>query len=423
MNITKFEKINETLYHYVHPTGVNVFMVSKPGFAKFSASFSTHFGSIDNTFVPIGKNEMIRVPDGVAHFLEHKVFEQEDGTVIFEEFGKNGASANAYTSFNLTNYYFWATSNYEKNIETLIKFVQAPYFTKENVEKEKGIIGQEIGMYDDNPSWRCYFNLLQALYHVHPVRLDIAGTVETISEITEDTLYTCYNTFYHPSNMFICVVGDFEPEKIAEVIDKSLKPLSPEKEIPRKYPVEPYGAKEHKVVQNLPVSIPMFCAGFKDNGIADEENIAKRCAAVTIGMKILFGSSSDCDNDLYNEKLIASHLSADYTAEDRSYAFAEISGESENPEEVGRRILKAANSLDFTEEDFKCVQNTLYGGAIASLDDSEGYMQNLSRNVTLGFDMFENIKALLEVTPDDVRRICGEIFREENYCISIIKNK
>ena len=423
MNITKFEKINETLYHYVHPTGVNVYMVSKPGFTKFSASFSTHFGSVDNSFVPIGNDETIVVPDGVAHFLEHKVFEQEDGTVIFEEFGKNGASANAYTSFNLTNYYFWSTSNYEKNLETLIKFVQAPYFTKENVEKEKGIIGQEIGMYDDNPSWRCYFNLLQALYHIHPVRVDIAGTVNSISEITEETLYTCYNTFYHPSNMFLCIVGDFDTEKILDVIDKSLKILPPEKPISRSYPDEPQGAKLHKVVQNLPVSTPMFCAGFKDNGIANETNIAKRNAAVAIGMKILFGSSSDCDNDLYDEKLIVSHLSTDYTAEDRSYAFAEISGESENPEEVGNRILKAAKELEFTEDDFRCAQNTLYGSALSALDDSESYMQSLSRHFTLGFDMFESLQAILEVTPEDVRIICGEIFREENYCISIIKNK
>ena len=423
MNVKKYEKINETLYFYVHPTGVKVYMVSKPGFAKFSASFSTHFGSIDNTFVPIGETQMQTVPDGVAHFLEHKVFEQEDGTVIFEEFGKMGASANAYTSFNLTNYYFWATSNYEKNLETLIKFVQAPYFTEENVEKEKGIIGQEIGMYDDSPSWRCYFNLLQALYYNHPVRVDIAGTVDTIANITEKTLYKCYNTFYHPSNMFICVVGDFDPERISEVIDKSLKPLEPEKEIPRKYPQEPRGAKEHYVVQNLPVSAPVFCVGFKDNDIVNEKNLAKRNAAVAIGMKILFGSSSDCDNDLYEEKLIRTHLGYDYTAEDSSYAFAEISAESENPEEAGKRILEAAKKLDFSESDFLSAKNMLYGSSLSALDDSEEYMQSLSRSVTLGRDMFENLEALAEITSEDVRKVCGEIFTDENYCISIIKNK
>ena len=198
MNVIKYDKIDETLYSYEHPTGVKVYMVSKPGFTKFSASFSTHFGSIDNTFVPIGETEMITVPDGVAHFLEHKVFEQEDGGNAFEMFGRLGASSNAYTSFNMTNYYFWATDNYEENLKTLIKFVQAPYFTAENVSKEQGIIGQEIGMYDDDPNWRCYFNMLQALYREHPVRLDIAGTVESISKITKDTLYCCYNTFYHP---------------------------------------------------------------------------------------------------------------------------------------------------------------------------------------------------------------------------------
>ncbi len=423
MNITRYDKINETLYSYVHPTGVKVYMVSKPGFSKFSASFSTHFGSINNTFVPIGRQEMTVVPDGVAHFLEHKVFEQEDGTVIFEEFGKNGASANAYTSFNLTNYYFWATSNYEKNLETLIKFVQAPYFTKENVEKEKGIIGQEIGMYDDNPSWRCYFNLLQALYSCHPVRVDIAGTVETISQITEETLYMCYNTFYHPSNMYICVVGDFDPEKIAKVIDGALKPLSPEKEIPRSFPKEPKGAREHIVVQNLPVSSPMFCVGFKDNGITDEENPTKRKVAVNVGLSILFGKSSELDNELYDEKLIRSHLGFDYTAEEKSYAFVEVSGESEQPEQVGERILKATENFDFTDEEFSSARNMIYGGSISALDDSEEYMQNLSRHVTSGENMFESFDALLEITPEYVKKVCGEIFCKENYCISIIKNK
>ena len=420
MNTIKFDKLDETLYSYEHPTGVKVYMVSKPGFAKFSASFSTHFGSIDNTFVPIGESEMITVPDGVAHFLEHKVFEQEDGGNVFEMFGRLGASANAYTSFNMTNYYFWATDNYEENLKTLINFVQAPYFTKENVAKEQGIIGQEIGMYDDDPNWRCYFNMLQGLYSEHPVRLDIAGTVDSISKITDETLYKCYNTFYHPSNMYICVVGDFEPEKIAAVIDKALKPLEKEKEIPRSYPEEPQGAVTHKVLQKLPVSMPIFSIGFKDSKPAGKS--APRRAAVNVALQMLFGASSQCANELYDEKITNGYIDCDYTAEEPEYAFVEISGESENPEEAGKRILETAKKAEFTDEELEAAKNALYGASMLVFEDSERYMQNLSKSVTSGQDMFAMFDAYMNVTREDIEKICNEIFSDENYCISIVKN-
>ncbi|MDP4118778.1 MAG: pitrilysin family protein [Bacillota bacterium] len=420
MEIKKYEKINETLYFYTHSTGVKVYMVTKPGFAKFSASFSTHFGSIDNTFVPIGESEMMTVPDGVAHFLEHKVFEQKDGGNVFEMFGRLGGSANAYTSFNMTNYYFWATSNYEENLKTLIKFVQAPYFTKENVEKEQGIIGQEIGMYKDNPDWRCYFNMLRGIYSKHTVRLDIAGTVESISQITDKTLYTCYNTFYHPSNMCICVVGDFDPEKIASVIDASLKPLECEKEIPREYPNEPDGVAEHIAEQHLPVSAPIFCAGFKDSVKTDGTQLIKRRAAVQIALKLLFGSSSECYNSLYNEKIINGYLNLDYTAEN-SYAFVEISGESSDPEKAGERLLETAGKAQFTQEEFLCAKHMMYGRAMLTLDDSEDYMQNLSRHVTCGLDMYEIFDVYENITAEDVRKVCGEILTKENYCLSVVR--
>ena len=420
MNTIKFDKLDETLYSYEHPTGVKVYMVSKPGFAKFSASFSTHFGSIDNTFVPIGENEMITVPDGVAHFLEHKVFEQEDGGNVFEMFGRLGASANAYTSFNMTNYYFWATDNYEENLKTLINFVQAPYFTKENVAKEQGIIGQEIGMYDDDPNWRCYFNMLQGLYSEHPVRLDIAGTVDSISKITDKTLYKCYNTFYHPSNMYICVVGDFEPKKIAAVIDEALKPLEKEKEIPRSYPEEPKGAVTHKVLQKLPVSMPIFSIGFKDSNPAGKS--APRRAAVNVALQMLFGASSQCANELYDEKITNGYIDCDYTAEEPEYAFVEISGESENPEEAGKRILETAKKAEFTDEELEAAKNALYGASMLVFEDSERYMQSLSKSVTSGQDMYAMFDAYMNVTREDIEKVCNEIFSDENYCISIVKN-
>ncbi|MBQ3054184.1 MAG: insulinase family protein [Clostridia bacterium] len=423
MKNTVYENLNESVFFYEHSSGLKVYMVTKPGFKKFCAGFSTHFGSIDNTFVPIGENEMETVPDGVAHFLEHKVFEQENGEVIFETFARDGASANAYTSFNLTNYYFWATDNYEKNLETLIRFVQSPYFTEENVKKEQGIIGQEIGMYDDNPGWRCYFNMLQGMYKNHPVRLDIAGTVQTISEITEKTLYKCYNTFYHPSNMYLCIVGDFKPEKIIQVIDKTLKPAKKEEPIPREYEDEPRGAYEHIKVQNLPVSSPVFSIGFKDSAILDCTNLEKRKAVMDIALYILFGKSSQCDAVLYENKDINGHLSFDFTCEDSTYAFAEICGESDNPEKAGNIILEMAEKAEFSNDEFKAGKNAVYGKFLSTFDDPEDYMQNLVRTYTVGLDMFKLAQEYQNATIDDVKKICKEIFTKDNYCLSIIKNK
>ena len=198
------------------PTGFRFTCCPKPGFFKTYARLTTHYGSIDNHFQPPGK-EAVRVPDGIAHFLEHKMFEKEDGDV-FQHFAAQGASANAFTSFDRTAYLFSCTDQVEANLTTLLDFVQTPYFTEAGVEKEKGIIGQEIRMYEDHPDWRSYFGLIESLYHRHPVRVDIAGTVESIAEITKDTLYLCYETFYHPGNMLLFVVGPVDPEKIINLV-------------------------------------------------------------------------------------------------------------------------------------------------------------------------------------------------------------
>src|SRR5690606_13607321 len=201
-----FPQLDEQLYYEKLDNGLDVYLLPKTGFYKTYATFTTKYGSIDNHFVPLGKEEYVKVPDGIAHFLEHKLFEKEDGDV-FQKFSRQGASANAFTSFTRTAYLFSSTSHVEKNLETLLDFVQEPYFTDQTVEKEKGIIAQEIRMYDDNPDWRLYFGMIKNLYEKHPVRIDIAGTVESISAITKDMLYTCYNTFYHPSNMVLFIVG------------------------------------------------------------------------------------------------------------------------------------------------------------------------------------------------------------------------
>lgn len=212
-----FEQLNEKLYHETLANGLEVYILPKQGFNKTYATFTTKYGSIDNHFIPLDGGEPLKVPDGIAHFLEHKMFEDEDGDV-FQLFSKQGASANAFTSFTRTAYLFSSTSEVDKNLETLLDFVQHPYFTEKSVEKEKGIIGQEITMYDDNPDWRVYFGIIENMYENHPVRIDIAGTVELIDKITKDLLYKCYETFYHPKNMVLFVIGSLQPDEIIKLV-------------------------------------------------------------------------------------------------------------------------------------------------------------------------------------------------------------
>jgi predicted Zn-dependent peptidase len=219
MDTQRFSQLDETLYFETLDNGLKVYILPKQGFNKTFVTFTTKYGSVDNEFVPLGKNEFVRVPDGIAHFLEHKMFEKEDGDV-FQQFSRQGASANAFTSFNRTAYLFSSTDQVMKNLETLVDMVQTPYFTEQMVEKEKGIIGQEIMMYNDNPDWRLYYGVIENLYKNHPVKIDIAGTVESIAKITAEQLYECYRTFYHPSNMLLLAVGNVSPEEVISFLKK-----------------------------------------------------------------------------------------------------------------------------------------------------------------------------------------------------------
>src|SRR5574342_142644 len=239
MEKINFDQLQEELYHEKMSNGLNVYILPKKGFNKTYATFTTKYGSVDNTFIPLGKEEYVKVPDGIVHFLEHKLFEKEDGDV-FQQFSRQGASANAFTSFTRTAYLFSSTSDVEKNLETLVDFVQDPYFSEKTVEKEKGIIGQEITMYDDNADWRLYFGLIQNMYQNHPVKIDIAGTIESIAHITKDWLYECYNTFYHPRNMLLFIVGPVDPATIMGMIkgNQSKKEYKNKPEIKRKFDEE-----------------------------------------------------------------------------------------------------------------------------------------------------------------------------------------
>ena len=249
IKLTENRSINEKFYTLHHASGLDIYVIPKKHSTAF-AVFGTRYGSADRTFKLAGEDDYLTVPDGVAHFLEHKMFENEDGTDAFALYAPFGGNANAFTSFTSTVYLFSCTEHFDENLRVLLSFVTSPHFTEETVRKEQGIIGEEIKMYIDNPSWRVYFNLLRALYVHHPVRVDIAGTVESIAQITPEILYRCYNTFYNLHNMALCICGDVTPEQVKAVADEVLKP-APEQEILRQYPDEPDEVCRPRIEESL----------------------------------------------------------------------------------------------------------------------------------------------------------------------------
>src|SRR5699024_3529461 len=261
-----YDQINETIYTKTLKNGLPVTLLPKAEMSKTFAIFTTDYGSIDQSFVPLTGSEQVTVPDGIAHFLEHKLFEKEDRDV-FMDFGKLGASANAYTSFTKTAYLFSATKHIEENVETLLDFVQEPYFSDDSVEKEKGIIEQEIKMYDDQVDWRAFMGTIEAMFDSHPVNIDIAGTVPSIYKITKEDLYLCYETFYHPSNMTLFIIGNFDPESLMELIEKNQNSKSFEqaKDIERFFPEEGEEVAKKSLEITMPVSIPKMTIGIKES--------------------------------------------------------------------------------------------------------------------------------------------------------------
>ena len=305
MQVIENLKVKEKLYIEKLKNGLTVMIVPKPGMKKKYMIWGTNYGSNDNKFIVPGEQEVTEVPNGVAHFLEHKLFEQEDGTNSLDTLTALGVNANAYTTNDHTAYLFECTDNFYEAMDEFMDYVQHPYFTDENVEKEKGIIGQEIRMYDDYPEWRVYLNTLEAMYYENPIKIDITGTIETISKIDKDILYKCYNTFYHPSNMAMVIVGDFKPEELLEEVKKRLVITTPSGEIKRIYPQEQEKIVKPEIVQKLEVSNPIYTIGIKDIRRESRQNeIVKKHISMEILLNIIFGRSSKLYQNLYRNGIM-----------------------------------------------------------------------------------------------------------------------
>ena len=426
MEIKEFynEKLQEKMQFAVHKSGLRVYVFPKKGFGKYYAIYGTEYGSIDRSFKVPGDDEFSVVPDGIAHYLEHKLFEQEDGGNAFDLFAETGASSNAFTSFDLTAYLFSCTDKFYENLDILLGFVNKPWFTKENVEKEQGIIGQEIKMYDDDAEWRVFFNTLTAMYHNNPVKIDIAGTVESIAQITPELLYRCYNAFYNPANMILVMVGDVDIEKAMTYVDKYVDESRNLGEIPRAKVEEPKERVQEIIEQKLLVSRPLFRIGFKDNQLdGDSETMLKREIATELILEAIFGKSSDFYMELYEQGLIDNSFDAE-TESTKSYGFTLIGGESSEPEKVYAKIkekLCEVQKTGIAPEDLSRARKVLVSGSIRMFNNVERMGNAFIRQLLAGYSPLEFGDVVAKVTDEEVMDRLKVHFDTENCVLSVVK--
>ena len=421
MNIKeiKNELLNEKYYDIDHPSGLKILVMPKENYSSTYAIFATKYGSID-TMIQMKDGSFKEIPEGTAHFLEHKLFESED-LDAFERFAKTGASANAYTSFDRTGYLFSCSANFKKNLEILLDFVQNPYFTQATVEKEQGIIGQEIDMYKDVPDWEVMFNCLMNMYHNLPVRIDIAGTHESIAQISAETLYGCYDNFYNLHNMVLSVAGNVSVDEVVEVADKMLKPVEG-KMAQRKVIDEPKEVVSSYVEEKLSVATPQFMFGFKENRDTPERT-AKEEVTMEILLDMISGQSSELYRRLFDGKLINNSFGFEYFT-GFGYSCVFFAGESTEPKAVADEIVKEIKSFrenGFDKAAFDRTKKKLYGRMIMGMNDVDGIANNMAISYFAGEDIFTDFEIYKTVTLEDVEELFKNTLDENCSVLSVIK--
>ena len=425
MQIIENIKLKEKLYVEKLENGLTIMILPRKTTQKKYAMWGVNFGSIDNHFINPDNNKEIKIPDGVAHFLEHKMFEQENGVNSLDALSSLGVDANAYTTNDYTTYLFECTDNFYEALDELMDYVQHPYYTDENVEKEKGIIGQEINMYDDYPTWKVYMNAMECLYHNNPVKLDIAGTIESITPITKETLYDCYNTFYTPSNMLMVITGDFEPEKLIQEIKNRIVKNENKGEIKRIYPKEPEEINKEKIESVMDVNNSIFVIAIKDKTLENETEQVKKHIAIEILLNIIAGKSSKLYKELYEKGIVMSPLDLDYEFS-KQYAHIVISGQSNEPERVMKELKKEIEKLKkegLEKQQFERIKKKIYGDYITEYNDISGVARMLMADYFKGINSFEYIENHKQVTKEYAEKILKEIFDENKMVISIVKGK
>ncbi len=422
MNERIFGNLGERVFEDTLPNGLRIKVVPKHGFARTYAFFATNYGSMDTRFQLDGKPYVS--PDGVAHYLEHKMFDMPDGNAL-QKLSQTGASPNAFTSYNITAYHFSCTSEFAENVRTLLQFVSQGYFTQESVEKERGIIAQEINMYADNPGSRVDENLFRAMYQNHPIRVPVAGTVESIQKITAQTLVDCHRAFYDPSNMVLCVVGDVDPQMIRETALEILPKVpggASERDYGEKEPAEPL---MHTITQEMEVSMPMFSVGFKGAEIPKGPQRLRQEIVGDLAGEILCGESSRLYQSLYESGLIDSGFGVSYSLV-RELSMLCLGGDSENPQAVLDAVLEEARRIvkeGVDEALFLRLKRSAVGRRIRGLDSFEGLCYRLALSDFDGYDYFTFPELYESITAEDVRQLIAREVTPEQAVLSIILPK
>lgn len=414
--------LHEKYYEINHKSGLKIFVMPKEHYSSAYAVIGTRYGSIDTKFKRSDREDFVTVPEGIAHFLEHKLFESEE-LDAFTRYAETGASANAYTSFDKTCYLFQCTDRFEDSLRILLDFVTHPYFTKETVEKEQGIIGQEITMYYDVPGWMSTFNLLKCLYKNHPVRIDIAGTVESISHITDKLLYDCYDTFYNLNNMALAVVGNVDVESVLSVCDEVLK-KSADVKIERAFEPEPREIVKSYDEYYLSVGMPVFSFGYKE-ACKTPLRTVKELVEMNVLLEILAGETSPLYTGLFEKGLINSSFSKEYFV-GNGYESVIFDGESNNAGEVAEAIKAEVENLrknGFSDERFEAARRSLYGKEIMSYNDIDGVANSIIASCFGGFGVFDALDVYKNVKKSDIENLLSEKLDEKYSALSVVKSK
>ena len=413
-------KTGDNCIYVKHSSGLDIYICEMEGFSTVEALFGTKYGSINTMFKMRDDKEYTVVPEGIAHFLEHKLFENEDCDV-FELYAKTGASGNAYTSFDRTCYLFSCSKNYQESLKILLDFVQKPYFTKANVDKEQGIIGQEIQMTNDNPEWRVFFNMLRCMYHSHPVKIDIAGTIESIAQIDADLLYKCYNTFYNLNNMVLSIAGNIKADEVLAICDEYLKPCE-DKGLETVFPDEPETIVQSEIHEKQPVGTPIFHIGYKCTPCDEKERLIQNIA-MCIGSSLITDVSSDMYQKLLKEGILNSTFGGEVFCGD-GYFSVIFAGESNNPEKVRDSIVAEVKNISengIPEKTFQRIKKSMYGAMIRQLNNVEAVASMMLGAHMSGTSPYDMIDMISGMTSDTVLEYMRRELREDRLVLSVVE--
>ncbi len=420
MQIIENSKIKEKLYIEKLENGLTVMILPKKTRKKYIV-WSTNYGSIDNKFYSNGEDRLTKVPDGIAHYLEHKLFEQENGKNSLDVLSSLGVEANAYTTNDHTAYLYECTEHFDEALDEFMNYVQNPYFTDENVEKERGIIEQEIMMYDDYPEWAIYMNALKCMYKDNEINIDVAGTKETIAKIDKEKLYKIYNSFYKPENMLMVLAGDFEPEKDIEKIKERITLKQSSKETIRIYNDEQIDIVKPYVEKQMDISMPSVIVGYKDNDL--ESNKIKKNIAIDILSSIIIGKSSELFEELYEEGKILAEPSMIYEFS-KTYAHILIQAQTNFVEEFTNKLdekIKKLQNDGIKVEDFERAKRKAYGEFVKEYNDVSTIATNLVSDYFKKINSFEYFEEFGTISKEYVEKVLKENFIVDMEVTSVIK--